>query len=137
MKYKMYTLGILLVCFVFISAGIAPVLAQDEDVSDPIAYTLFSNQKRPSPEFDHTLHEDSLGDDGCAKCHHILNEETKILIYSEGEEAACSECHTAQLDGDILALKEANHASCNKCHRQMKKQKKTTGPTTCGECHKK
>ncbi len=94
-------------------------------------------KKRPTPAFDHTLHEDALEEPGCGACHHILDETTNKLIYSEGDESNCSECHEQTAMDDTLALREANHASCTACHRDLKKSKKPAGPTTCGECHKK
>ena len=73
------------------------------------------------------------------KCHHVLDTEQNKLVYSEGEETACYECHSLEQSesDDLLPIREANHASCTVCHREMKKEKKIAGPTTCGECHKK
>ncbi len=103
--------------------------------------SIFSNTNRPLPEFDHTLHEDAFDDGGCAKCHHVASEDSDNgsddLVYSEGEEAACIECHLEKADDDLLAIREASHASCTGCHRDLKKEKKKAGPTSCGECHKK
>lgn len=107
------------------------VLAQnDTPASDQIT-------RRPAPEFDHTLHEEVLDDPGCGACHHVLDDTTNKLVYSEGEEGPCIECHLEKKQEDIPAIREANHGSCNTCHRDLKKQKKPAGPTTCGECHKK
>ena len=92
---------------------------------------------RPAPEFDHTLHEEALEEAGCGACHHVFDDEKNRLVYAEGEELACIECHLETAQGTILAIREANHASCTACHRDLKKQKETAGPTTCGECHKK
>jgi hypothetical protein len=120
---------LLLCCAALLPAFQPSVLAQDRR-SGPAA-------ARPLPEFDHSLHEDALADDGCGVCHHVLDEQTKQLIYSEGEGGPCTECHLESEQADIPAIREANHGSCNACHRQLKKIKKPAGPTTCGECHKK
>ncbi|MBU1698380.1 MAG: cytochrome c family protein [Proteobacteria bacterium] len=134
MKYKILIPGIIVLCL--FTLFLQQAMTQEETrKADHL--TLFSNQERPAPAFDHTLHEDSLGDTGCAKCHHVLDIEQNKLIYAEGEEAACSECHTSEQSDNILAMREASHASCTGCHREMKKGKKTAGPTTCGECHRK
>jgi predicted CXXCH cytochrome family protein len=98
---------------------------------------LFETPERPVPSFDHTLHEDTIGEESCAKCHHVFDTKEDKLIYSEGDEAVCSECHTEKEQDNTIALREASHKSCTGCHRAMKKDKKTAGPTTCGECHKK
>ncbi len=136
MKHNIFIPGIILFVFAAILIGQTSLLAQEDDTKAS-TLAIFSNEKRPAPEFDHELHEDSLGETNCAKCHHVLDEDSKKLIYSEGEEAACAECHTNTSSDDTTALREANHASCTNCHRVMKKQKKTAGPITCGECHKK
>ena len=135
MKLKRSIPGILFICLMALSIGQANLFAQDQTprAAKP---QLFSNQKRPIPEFDHTLHEDSLEDGGCAQCHHVLDTDQNRLVYAEGEEAACSECHSSEPEEERLALREANHASCTGCHRTLKKMKKPAGPTTCGECHK-
>ncbi len=99
--------------------------------------SIFSNANRPLPEFDHDLHKDSLGEEGCAKCHHVLDEESDELVYSEGEETPCYDCHMEKEDDDIPAMREASHDNCTKCHRELKKERIDTGPTSCGECHKK
>ena len=124
---------IFIVCFIIITLLRASFMT-GEDTSNS---TLFSNQKRPVPVFDHALHEDSLGDEkGCAKCHHVLDPEQNQLVYAEGEEAACSECHSLNQSENILSIREANHASCTNCHRTLKKTKSPAAHTTCGECHK-
>jgi|APSaa5957512622_1039677.scaffolds.fasta_scaffold138116_2 hypothetical protein len=134
MKYKILFPGILVLCLfaVIVSQPVA-----QEEILEPEQLKLFSNQKRPVPEFDHDLHKDGLGETGCAKCHHVLDTEQNKLVYSEGEETACTECHSSEESDDLLAIREASHANCTACHRAMKKEKKTAGPTTCGECHKK
>ncbi|MBU2627912.1 MAG: cytochrome c family protein, partial [Proteobacteria bacterium] len=117
MKHKINTTGIILSFFIIICTWHSPVPAEGKN-------TLFSNQKRPVPSFDHVLHEDSLGDEGCARCHHVLNTEQNKLVYAEGEEAACSECHSSNPSKQDTALREASHASCTACHRSLKKEKK-------------
>jgi len=138
MKYKIFAplIFVLYLFTVFLSQSVAKEEATEpESLGQPLK--IFSNQARPLPEFDHTLHEEGLGETGCAKCHHVLDDEQNRLIYSEGEETACSECHNSESSDNLLAMREASHASCTGCHREMKKEKEKAGPTTCGECHKK
>jgi predicted CXXCH cytochrome family protein len=98
---------------------------------------IFTDMKRTPPEFDHDIHEAAFDDGGCAKCHHVLDENTKKIVYAEGEEASCTECHTAKAPKEKIALREVYHQGCTRCHRTMGKNKEKSGPTTCGECHKK
>lgn len=120
----------LIVCFGALTYFIClPALFADNE-KEPV-------KNRPAPVFDHTLHEEALDDPGCGACHHVLDEQTQKLVYSEGEESACSECHFEKAEDGLLALREANHASCTACHRKMIKSKLKSGPTTCGECHPK
>ena len=118
-----------LICFWVLLIFQYPGLAQD-DASDP-------ERRRPIPEFDHTIHEEALEDEGCGVCHHIFDDSTNKLVYSEGEEGPCTECHLETRQDDIPAIREANHGSCNTCHRELKKRRQKAGPTTCGECHQK
>ena len=87
--------------------------------------------------FQHKKHEEKLKDQGCGICHHIGDDKQQKSIPTEDETVSCMDCHQVKKTGHIRALRQAYHGSCNKCHRKMKKEGKTTGPTTCGECHKK
>lgn len=132
MKYSMNTIRILFAFFLFVLTGQVPASAQDST-----SLNILSSQKRPAPEFDHDLHIGSLGDTECGKCHHVFDEDKNTLTYSEGEESACTDCHQSEPTNGSLSLKDASHASCTDCHRKTKKEKRASGPTTCGECHKK
>ena len=129
-------LPIILIAFSVLVLFSPGLFAEDKEKGSN-SLSIFSNTNRPLPDFDHELHEDALEDGGCAKCHHVLDEDTDELVYSEGEETACSDCHFEQAEDDLLAMREANHAICTRCHRDLKKEKKKAGPTSCGECHKK
>jgi hypothetical protein len=140
MKHNIFIPGIILLIFAAIFIG-QTSWAKDDTVKDTAepSLAIFSNEKRPSPQFDHELHDDAFGETGCVQCHHVLDEDSNNIIYSEGEEAACIECHADTTADDIVTtnIREASHASCTDCHRVMKNQKKAAGPITCGECHKK
>ena len=99
---------------------------------------VFGELRRPSVHFSHEIHAESLAESGCGICHHVRDDETGKLVYAEGEEAGCKECHDSlEIDG-TPALREAYHGSCTVCHRDRIKSKEAkTGPTTCGGCHKK
>jgi predicted CXXCH cytochrome family protein len=98
---------------------------------------VFAELRRPAVDFPHSLHEDSLSEAGCGACHHDVDADTGELVYLEGEEQECSACHDRTRAARTPALREAFHQSCTGCHRRMKQDTGKTGPTTCGECHKK
>ena len=112
-------------------------MAQEDEYK--LAYTdVFGKLRKPLVRFSHAIHSDNLADAGCGICHHNPDSKTGKLVYIEGEELSCRECHDAQKEDDGTALREAFHGSCTVCHRDMIKiDKQKAGPTTCGGCHKK
>ncbi len=118
------------------------VLAQD-DVMVIFHKEVFKRPERPPVVFTHEKHVEALGGDkSCAKCHHVYDEDKHELVYEEGEETGCADCHgfkdEKMADGSIKpSLMNAYHINCVKCHRALAKVHKETGPYTCGECHKK
>ena len=112
-------------------------MAQEDEYN--LAYTdVFGKLRRPQVKFSHAIHSDNLADAGCGICHHNPDNKTGKLVYIEGEELSCRECHDAQKEDDEPALREAFHGSCTVCHRDMiKADKQKAGPTTCGGCHKR
>jgi len=138
MKHNIFIPGVIFLCCAFIGILNTNLFAKGhKNKTQKLPLAIFSKENRPAAVFDHKLHEDVLGNTGCAKCHHVLDTAQNKLIYSEGEETACYECHSSEPKNEILSLREANHTSCTGCHRVLKKEKKLAGPTTCGECHKK
>ena len=98
----------------------------------------FGKLRRPPVSFSHESHTKSLETDGCGVCHHTPDDTTGRLVYVEGEETSCKECHELQEEAGIPALREAYHGNCTTCHRkQIKSGSLKSGPTTCGGCHKK
>jgi hypothetical protein len=130
---------------IFLAMGVGLIVAvgrndsvAQEDSYDLAHWDIFGKLRRPPVYFAHDLHSDTLADKGCGVCHHVADQDTGRLIYREGEELTCKECHAAQNPAGQIALREAYHGSCTACHRTLiKKNNKKTGPTTCGECHKK
>ena len=99
---------------------------------------IFGELRRPAVMFSHELHTETLEDEGCGACHHTQDEESGKLVYEEGEELSCWECHGPQEGNQTPPLQRAYHGSCTVCHRQQIKQNKPdSGPTTCGGCHVK
>ncbi len=112
-------------------------MAQEADY-DLAHADIFGKLRRPQVSFAHDTHSDTLEEDGCGICHHVQDDQSVNLVYVEGEELGCKECHIQQKDDQIPALREAYHGSCTICHRRLiKNSTQKTGPTTCGGCHKK
>jgi hypothetical protein len=75
--------------------------------------------------FDHKAHasEDGYGID-CTECHHMWEK-------AEGTKPeACTECHTAEAEGDMPKLSDAFHKQCISCHEDD-----GTAPVECSACH--
>ena len=99
-------------------------------------HDIFGKLRRPSVNFSHDIHSEALDSDGCGICHHVPDEQSGKLVYAEGEEISCKECHVRLKDNQIPALREAYHGNCTVCHRRLiKGGQQQTGPTTCGGCH--
>jgi len=97
---------------------------------------VFGELRRPAVGFPHDLHTAGALADSCGECHHTPEDQTGRLVYIEGEESSCKECHDYKKEDDIPALREAFHASCTGCHRNLiKTGNPKSGPTTCGGCH--
>lgn len=135
MTHKIF-LTVLSMLFISVLFIFQPCLTAKENLPGPDKSSFFSSPKRPAPSFDHTRHENALSAKGCGICHHVPDKNLNKLVYSEGEEAACSQCHLKEASDKLPALREAGHKSCTQCHRALKKNHQPAGPTTCGECHR-
>ena len=97
---------------------------------------IFGKLRRPAVSFSHDIHSETLESDGCGICHHVQDDQSGKLVYMEGEELSCKECHVQRKENQIPALREAYHGNCTVCHRRLiKAGQPETGPTTCGGCH--
>jgi len=99
---------------------------------------VFGKPRRPGVLFPHEEHMENLIDAGCGVCHHSPESSTGRLVYLEDDERSCKECHGFQEQGKRPALREAYHGSCTVCHRRLiQSRSESSGPITCGECHRK
>jgi hypothetical protein len=97
---------------------------------------IFGKLRRPQVSFSHEIHAETLEEEGCGICHHVQDDQSGKLVYLEGEELSCKECHIQQKDHHKSGLREAFHGSCTVCHRRLiKNNNPKSGPTTCGGCH--
>jgi len=119
---------------IFLTVSIA-----QEDIYILAHENIFGKLRRPPVMFSHEDHTKTLEDEGCGTCHHLQDEESGRLVYVEGEELSCWECHGPKKEKQMpTSLQKAYHGSCTACHREFKKQKRPdSGPATCGGCHVK
>ena len=120
--------------------------AQPDDISLD-DNEVFTSRSRPAVEFPHMQHIDAEIE--CSDCHHRFQGGENVVDEGELEEDAegikCSSCHKSEagfrfkpdLDPTKRTLQQAYHRMCTGCHRQVSKDKKQSGPVTCGECHPK
>jgi hypothetical protein len=77
--------------------------------------------KRGEVPFPHHRHQEALGD--CQMCHKAFPQEVGAIQSLVAQNA--------------LKPKQVMNKQCIKCHRARKKAGETTGPLTCGQCHKR
>ena len=77
-----------------------------------------------------TAHEDK-----CETCHHSWDEQARELVYVEGTESSCRDCHGEVTADKLLSMRDTAHDSCVGCHRDLEKEGKEGGPTKCSGCH--
>ena len=137
MRIKLSILTVIIGSVIVGAVGWQPSMAQEE-VYILAHKDVFGSLRRPEVSFSHEDHTVSLENSGCGVCHHTPDDKTGQLVYSEGDESSCMECHGFQKEAGTPALREAFHGSCTNCHRnQIKSGNLKSGPTTCGGCHRK
>jgi hypothetical protein len=70
--------------------------------------------------FPHGAHQQALKD--CSICHSLFPQQTGGIA--------------TRITEGTLKNKQVMNELCTRCHRQMKQEGKSTGPTSCRECHK-
>lgn len=65
----------------------------------------------------------------CRGCHHAWT------LDIRDDPIKCKECHKGKKVSDVILLRNAFHRSCLACHRELRNQKKPTGPIGCKKCH--
>jgi hypothetical protein len=134
MKRNCWIVSMAAIGSVLLLAQIGGVALAQEDTYELAHEEVYGKKQRPAVTFPHEVHMDVLD---CGECHHEYDEDEGALVPVDDPDAGCTECHGAKKDGNVPALREAYHGQCTVCHRDTIKQGKDSGPTTCGECHKK
>jgi len=85
--------------------------------------------------FSHAAHIEMLKKENkgfvCATCHKGAKTEADIL---KGDKCKRLEKELNEAGGPAK-LKDYFHSTCLKCHKELKKEGKKTGPTSCKGCH--
>lgn len=68
--------------------------------------------------------------DSCALCHHQYDETQQKLVYVEGEERSCRDCHRDTTAENRISMRLASHDKCVNCH--VRRQQ---GVRDCAGCH--
>ena len=90
----------------------------------------FDSPQRPPAIFRHDEHNEAAEIEECSKCHHVYDDDGKLVEDESSEDQRCSECHEAKASGRQPALMKAFHTNCKGCHLEKK-----NGPVMCGQCH--
>jgi len=120
--YWIFTL--LLACLIF------PVGAHSQEDMQFVNDDAFTKPRRPAAVFRHNVHNELAGIEDCHVCHHVYDENGKLVEDESSEDQRCSECHELERSGNKPALMKAFHTNCKGCHKQQK-----NGPLMCGQCH--
>ena len=90
----------------------------------------FENPRRPPVVFRHDEHNELAEIEECSVCHHVYDEDGRLVEDESSEDQRCSDCHELEDSGKQPALMKAFHNNCKGCH-----QEKKNGPVMCGQCH--
>ena len=104
--------------------------AHSQEDMQSINVDAFVKKHRPPVVFRHDEHNDLVEIEECYVCHHVYDENGKLVEDESSEDQSCADCHELARSGKKPALMKAFHANCKGCHKQKKK-----GPVMCGQCH--
>lgn len=122
--------GLLVMAGVLTASAVAKtanVTEQTQGHADVIAIDglkAFGPLERPAVNFFHDKHTEALAKQGkdCLACH--IEAKDKLSLKFKRTE-----------DVDKQTVMDIYHDQCIGCHKQGTKEKSTSGPVTCGQCH--
>jgi hypothetical protein len=101
-------------------------------IAPPEGMKFKRGKAKPPVPFSHEKHAEF----DCTTCHHTWDGESDIQKCTDSGCHDSLEYKTRENKDDIALVEIAYHEMCYKgCHRDLKKEKKATGPTSCGKCH--
>lgn len=100
--------------------------------------SIYVSSRRPFG-FDNSLHYRHIEahKEKCESCHHGYDDEAKKLVYIEGQENPCRDCHRERTEDNRSSFRLAAHSACISCHREVALEQPTrnSGPQSCAGCH--
>jgi hypothetical protein len=121
---------VLLIFTLLFSGLIFLVSAHSQEDMRIVSAEPFVKPRRPPAVFRHDEHNELAGIEECHVCHHVYDENGKLVEDESSEDQSCSDCHELARSGNKPALMKAFHSNCKGCHKKQKK-----GPLMCGQCH--
>jgi hypothetical protein len=146
MKKSLIVLAVAAAAVAFLFAGVYATQEAPENIV--MESKVFGKHKKGLVTFTHKKHSADYKIP-CADCHHVYKDGKNV--WKEGDEVQkCAACHSeakAPTGKDAPKLSKAEkiekyyysaiHENCMGCHKDLKKEGKPTGPTSCKDCHPK
>lgn len=120
---------VIIVLLTLVGGAIIAREVKTEDITAVEDSAFQGGKRRPGVAFRHDAHNEAAAFEYVA-CHHVYDEDGRLLENETSEDKECSECHAGKDDPRHLDLVAAYHNLCKGCHEEEKK-----GPVTCAECH--
>ena len=121
---------ILLIFILSLACLIFLISAHSQEDMQFVSADAFVKPRRTPAVFRHDAHNESAEVEECYICHHVYDENGKLVEDESSEDQSCSDCHELARSGNKPALMKAFHDNCKGCHKEKKK-----GPAMCGQCH--
>jgi hypothetical protein len=119
--------------------------AMADEATGPVACGACHRRRPASPSarqpfgLDKSLHYRHVkaSNEKCEGCHHLYDDAKKELVYVEGKEDSCRDCHRQETEENRSAFRLAAHDACIGCHRDPSPeiQADSPGPQECSGCH--
>ncbi len=93
--------------------------------------SVFEKPVRAPAIFEHDFHNETAGLEDCTVCHHLYDEDGKLVEDESSEDQSCSECHSTDGSDSTPSLRRAYHLNCKGCHLKAE-----AGPIMCAQCHR-
>jgi hypothetical protein len=120
------------ICTALLPTFLVAVSAYSQEDMVVLNSDAFENPRRPQAVFRHEAHNELAQIEECNVCHHVYDDNNRLVEDESSEDQRCSDCHQLVASGRKPPLMKAFHLNCKGCHKVRK-----NGPTMCGQCHVK
>ncbi len=121
---------ILFVLTVSLFSLVMIIYAHSQEDMGFVDIDAFENPRRPPAVFWHDEHNELAKIEECNVCHHVNDENSRLVEDESSDDQRCSDCHELEASGRQPALMKAFHTNSKGCHKAKK-----DGPMMCGQCH--